>query len=53
MAYPCRLWMKPECDGCGMCDERYELGQYKKPRYTSMPFDEENYNPFEDCEEDY
>ena len=57
MAYPCKIWLKPECDGCGMCDERNEFGQYsryKSPRYTSMPFDEENYNPFEpDYEEDY
>ena len=54
MAYPCKIWLKSECDGCGMCDDRNALGQYSKIRRDPFKFDEDNYNPFEpDWEEDY
>lgn len=56
MAYPCKIWLKAECDGCGMCDDRNALGQYSRSRRERDPFyfDEDNYNPFEpDWEEDY
>lgn len=56
MAYPCKIWLKAECDGCGMCDDRNALGQYSRVRRERDPFyfDEDNYNPFEpDWEEDY
>ena len=34
MAYSCRIFLKEECDGCGMCDEpRHWLG--------GVPFDED------------
>lgn len=56
MAYPCKIFLKSECDGCGMCDDRNALGQYSKgrTRYNVSDFDEDNYNPFEpDWMEDY
>lgn len=48
MAYPCRIYLKSECDGCGMCDDRNALGQYSRGRRSPFEFDEDNYNPFED-----
>lgn len=53
MAYPCRIFLKNECDGCGMCDDRNALGQYSRMRYRPFEFDEENYNPFEPDWEEY
>ena len=40
MAFGCRIWLKSECDGCGMCDE---------PMHTHerVPFDDDygSYEP--------
>ena len=41
MAFPCKIWLKAECDGCGLCDEQrhgYSAGR--------DPFSEED-DPFE------
>jgi hypothetical protein len=57
MAYPCKIWLKAECDGCGMCDEDAILDRYspsRRRRVNPFEYDEDNYNPFEpDWEEDY
>lgn len=45
MAYSCRIFLKEECDGCGMCDE---------PRHSMsrVSFSDDEYDPFEP-DEDY
>lgn len=47
MAYSCRIYLKEECDGCGMCDEpRHGLG--------GVPFDEDYSGSYEPVDmEDY
>ena len=45
MAYACKIWIKDECDGCGLCeneDERPMLYGDRRPL-----FDDDTYNPFE------
>lgn len=48
MAYPCKIWLKSECDGCGWCDAQrhgYSAGR--------EPFaDDDEYDPFEPDYED-
>lgn len=55
MAYPCQLWLKSECDGCGACDdpmlvrrcttdERYwlrDLEEYEEDDYDNVYEDDE------------
>lgn len=51
MAYPCVIWLKSECDGCGACQEP---GAFSKTfnRRRAPVFDETIYeNPFYDEEE--
>lgn len=49
MAYPCRIWLKNECDGCGAC-ESDTIGPFNRRRpYT---FNEDYYDPFEVDEEE-
>lgn len=44
MAYSCKIFLKEECDGCGMCDEpRHGLG--------GVPFDED-YSSYEPSDYD-
>lgn len=40
MAYPCKVWLKEECDGCGYC-----LGELED--------DEDDDDPFVDYDIDY
>lgn len=43
MAYPCKIWLKSECDGCGYCEEqRHDYSAGRGP----FAFDEES-DPFE------
>ena len=51
MAYPCRIWLKSECDGCGACEEPGTFGMTFDRRKPSV-FDDEYDNPFYN-EEDY
>lgn len=42
MAYPCKIWLKSECDGCGMCEEPMHGFKAARPF-----FDDDTYDPFE------
>lgn len=43
MAYPCKIWLKNECDGCGWCEE-----QRHGYSMVGAPFaDDDEYDPFE------
>lgn len=28
MAYPCKIWQKAECDGCGRCADDQPMGLF-------------------------
>lgn len=51
MAYPCRIGLKSECDGCGACEEPGAFG-LTYARRKPPAFDDDYYNPFYN-EEDY
>lgn len=51
MAYPCRIGLKSECDGCGACEEPGAFG-LTYDRRKPPAFDDDYYNPFYN-EEDY
>lgn len=40
MAFSCVMWLKSECDGCGLCEKDHDAE------------DDEDYDPFWDDEED-
>lgn len=44
MAYGCILFLKSECDGCGMCQEPMHS-------YSSISGSDDTYDPFDDTEE--
>lgn len=44
MAYPCRIWLKEECDGCGYCECDRPMGLFGR-RPTRLNDDEGN--PFD------
>lgn len=54
MAYPCRIWLKSECDGCGACENdglmMGPFGQRKRPVFGDD--DTGEYDPFEPDWED-
>ena len=50
MAFGCRIWLKSECDGCGMCDVQRH-GYSRGARYDA-DVDEDDYDPF-DADEEY
>lgn len=52
MAYPCQLWLKSECDGCGACndpmlvrrcttDERYWLRDLEEDDVYDNVYDDD------------
>lgn len=43
MAFPCKLWLKAECDGCGRCDEP----GHSYSRIYGMETAEDEDDPFE------
>ena len=48
MAYPCKIWLKNEFDGCGMCEDRNALGIVSRGRPCIFcDNDESEVNPFE------
>ena len=54
MAYPCQLWLKSECDGCGACLEPDAFGNGTFNRRRAPVFNDDDYDPFEpDWEEEY
>ena len=42
MAFSCKIYLKSECDGCGLCEE--PMHGFKKVRPM---FDDDTYDPFE------
>lgn len=37
MAYPCKIWLKSECDGCGRCEDEDERPMaYGRPYYGGL-----------------
>ena len=37
MAYPCKIWIKEECDGCGRCEDEDERPMgYDRPYYGAL-----------------
>ena len=49
MAYPCILWLKNECDGCGACETERMMPGVGGVRIS---MDEPEPDPFERDEED-
>lgn len=44
MAYPCRIWLKSECDGCGACEDP-TIGPFGRSR--PPVFNDDDFDPFE------
>lgn len=53
MAYPCQIYLKSECDGCGACLEPDAFGHTFNRRRAPV-FNDDDFDPFEpDWEEEY
>lgn len=44
MAYPCRIWLKEECDGCGCCEGDRPMGLFGQ---RPMRISDDEGNPFD------
>lgn len=53
MAYPCKIWLKSECDGCGRCEDEDERPMaYGRP-YNHYWEDDQVNDPMDKCKEDW
>lgn len=53
MAYPCRIWLKSECDGCGACDDPMLVRRAcSDERYWPHDPEDEYDNVYDDDEEE-
>lgn len=44
MAFSCKIYLKNECDGCGLCEG--PMHGFKPA--LRMPFDDDDYDPYYD-----
>ena len=49
MAFSCKIHLKSECDGCGLCDE--PMHSFKTA--LRMPFDDDDDDAYDPLEIDY